>query len=157
MDLFSHGGAQMVFFDMSEDDVQTIISDPQVMFGSDSSVREDTPTVLPHPRGMGTFPRVLGFYGREKGLFSLEEAVRRMTSLPAETFGIKDRGLIRENNWADLIIFDRTRIIDTATFDRPFSPPRGVEYVIVNGSIVLDREQISNLLPGTAIRRESRL
>jgi N-acyl-D-amino-acid deacylase len=157
MDLFSHGGAQMVFFDMREDDVQTIVSDPQVMFGSDSSVREDSSAVLPHPRGMGTFPRVLGFYGREKSLFSLEEAVRRMTSLPAETFGIKNRGLIRENNWADLVVFDRTRIIDTATFDRPFSPPRGVEYVIVNGSIVLDHEQVSSLLPGTAIRRESGL
>ena len=157
MDLFSHGGAQMVFFDMSEDDVQTIISDPQVMFGSDSSVREDSPAVLPHPRGMGTFPRVLGFYGRQKNLFSLEEAIRRMTSLPAETFGINDRGLIRENNWADLVIFDRARIIDTATFDRPLSPPRGVEYVIVNGSIVLDHEQFSKSLPGMAIRREPRL
>src|ERR1041385_2256209 len=80
IDLFSHGGAQMVFFDMSEADVQTIMTDPRVMFGSDSSVREDNPGVQPHPRGTGTFPRVLGVYAREKNLFSLEEAVRRMTS-----------------------------------------------------------------------------
>ena len=154
MDLFSHGGAQMVFFDMSEDDVQTIMKDPRVMFGSDSGVREENPLVLPHPRGMGTFPRILGLYAREKGLFSLEEAVRRMTSLPAATFNLKGRGLILENNWADLVIFDRRTIIDAATFEKPFSPPRGVEYVIVNGSVALDHDQISKSLPGVAIKRE---
>ncbi len=154
IDLFSHGGAQMVFFDMSEDDVEIIMKNPQVMFGSDSSVREENPAVLPHPRGMGTFPRILGFYAREKSLFNLEEAVRRMTSLPAKTFGLNDRGLIRENNWADLVIFDRNRILDTATFEKPFSFPVGVEYVIVNGSIVLDHHQFSKSLPGIAIRRE---
>ena len=154
IDLFSHGGAQMVFFDMSEDDVEIIMKNSHVMFGSDSSVREENPAVLPHPRGMGTFPRILGVYAREKGLFSLEEAVRRMTSLPAKTFGLKDRGLIKENNWADLVIFDRNRILDTATFEKPFSFPVGVEYVIVNGSIVLDHHQFSKSLPGAAIRRE---
>jgi len=154
IDLFSHGGAQMVFFDMSEDDVELIMKNHLVMFGSDSSVREENPAVLPHPRGMGTFPRILGVYVREKGLFSLEEAVQRMTSLPAKTFGLKDRGLIKENNWADLVIFDRNKIIDTATFEKPFSIPAGVEYVIVNGSIVLDHHQFSKSLPGSAIRRE---
>ena len=154
IDLFSHGGAQMVFFDMSEDDVEIIMKSPQVMFGSDSSVREENPAVLPHPRGMGTFPRILGVYAREKSLFTLEEAVRRMTSLPAKTFALKDRGLIKENNWADLVIFDRNKILDTATFEKPFSFPVGVEYVIVNGSIVLDHHQFSKSLPGVAIRRE---
>lgn len=154
IDLYSHGGAQMVFFDMSEDDVEAIMKDPRVMFGSDSSVREENATVLPHPRGMGTFPRILGVYCREKNLFSLEEAVRRMTSLPAKTFGLKERGLIKENNWADLVIFDRNRINDTATFEKPFSSPEGVEYVIVNGSIVFDHHQFSNSLPGVPLRRE---
>jgi N-acyl-D-amino-acid deacylase len=154
IDLFSQGGAQMVFFDMSEDDVELIMKNPQVMFGSDSSVREENPAVLPHPRGMGTFPRILGVYVREKNLFSLEEAVQRMTSLPANTFGLKDRGLIKENNWADLVIFDRNKIIDTATFEKPYSFPSGVEYVIVNGSIVLDHHQFSKSLPGSAIRHE---
>lgn len=154
IDLFSNGGAQMVFFDMSEDDVELIMKNPQVMFGTDSSVREENPAVLPHPRGMGTFPRILGLYARNKSLFTLEEAVRRMTSLPAITFGLRDRGLIRENNWADLVIFDRNRILDTATFEKPFSFPVGVEYVIVNGSIVLDHHQFSKSLPGAAIRRE---
>ena len=155
IDLFSHGGAQMVFFDMSEADVEVIMKNPQVMFGTDSSVREENPTVLPHPRGMGTFPKILGLYARDKSLFTLEEAVRRMTSLPAKTFGLKDRGVIKENNWADLVIFDRNRIIDTATFEKPFSYPVGVECVIVNGSIVLDHYQFSKSFPGTALRRES--
>lgn len=154
IDLFSHGGAQMVFFDMSEEDVEFIMKNPQVMFGSDSSVREENPAVLPHPRGMGTFPRILGVYARERSLFSLEEAVRRMTSLPAKTFGLRDRGLIKENYWADLVLFDRNRILDTATFEKPFSFPVGVEYVIVNGGIVLDHHQFSKSFPGTAIRRE---
>lgn len=154
IDLFSHGGAQMVFFDMSEVDVEIIMKNPIVMFGSDSSVREENPAVLPHPRGMGTFPRILGVYARDKSLFSLEEAVRRMTSLPAKTFGLKDRGSIKERNWADLVLFDRNRILDTATFEKPFSFPVGVEYVIVNGSIVLDHHQFSRSLPGIPIRRE---
>jgi N-acyl-D-amino-acid deacylase len=152
MDIFGHGGAQMVFFDMSEDDVQTIMKDPRVMFGSDSSVREDSPAVLPHPRGMGTFPRILGVYAREKSLFNVEEAVRRMTSLPAATFGLKARGLIRENNWADLVIFDKNKILDTATFEKPFSIPEGISYVIVNGSIVLDQKLLTKSLPGAVIR-----
>jgi N-acyl-D-amino-acid deacylase len=157
IDLFSHGGAQMVFFDMSEDDIQTIMKDPRVMFGSDSSVREDNPAVLPHPRGTGTFPRVLGVYAQQKNLFSIEEAVRRMTSLPAETFGLKERGLIRENNWADLVIFDRNQILDTATFEKPFSIPEGIHYTIVNGSIVLEQQNLTRALPGIALRRESSL
>ena len=145
----------MVFFDMSEDDVQTIMRDPQVMFGSDSSVREDNPTVMPHPRGTGTFPRVLGVYAREKNLFTIEEAVRRMTSLPAATFGLKDRGTIRENSWADLVVFDRNKILDTATFEKPFSIPEGIQYVIVNGAIVLDRAHLTKATPGMALRREA--
>ena len=157
IDLFSHGGAQMVYFDMSEDDIQTIMKDPGVMFGSDSSVREDNPAVLPHPRGTGTFPRVLGVYARQKNLFSIEEGVRRMTSLPAQTFGLKERGLIRENNWADLVIFDRNQILDTATFEKPFSIPEGIQYVIVNGSIVLDQRNLMKALPGMALRRDGNL
>jgi N-acyl-D-amino-acid deacylase len=152
IELFSHGGAQMVFFDMSEDDVETILKDPEVMFGSDSSVREESPAVLPHPRGMGTFPRILGIYVREKNLFPVEEAIRRMTSLPAVTFGLSERGLVRVNNWADLVIFDRNKIVDTATFEKPLSQPEGISYVIVNGSIVMDQENLTKSLPGMALR-----
>ena len=154
MDLFSHGGAQMVFFDMSEDDVETILKVPDVMFGSDSSVREENVAVLPHPRGMGTFPRILGVYVREKYVLPIAEAIRRMTSLPAATFGLAERGLIRENNWADLVIFDRNKILDTATFEKPLSQPEGIRYVIVNGSIVMDQENLTKSLPGMALRHQ---
>ena len=152
IDIFSHGDAQMVFFNMNEEDVETIMKDPEVMFGSDSGVREENASVLPHPRGLGTFPRILGRYAREKHLFTLEEAVRRMTSLPAATFGLKDRGQIREGAWADLVVFDRNRVLDSATYDQPLSNPEGIYYVIVNGSLVLDKGRLTNSLPGLVIR-----
>ena len=142
----------MVFFDMSEDDVETIMKNSEVMFGSDSSVREESSTVLPHPRGMGTFPRILGVYVREKNLLTIEEAVRRMTSLPAATFGLTERGLIRQNNWADLVIFDRNKILDTATFEKPLSQPEGIHYVIVNGALVLHQQTLTRTFPGMALR-----
>jgi N-acyl-D-amino-acid deacylase len=153
IDIFSRGGAQMVFFNMSEKDVETIMEDPEVMFGSDSAVREEDASVLPHPRGFGTFPRVLGVYARQKHLFSIEEAVRRMTSLPAETFGLKDRGQIRPGFWADLVVFDRDRVVDTSTYDKPLSNPEGIYYVVVNGSLVLDNGRITKDEPGIGIRR----
>lgn len=153
IDLFSHGEAQMVFFNMNEEDVETIMKDPEVMFGSDSGVREESTLALPHPRGLGTFPRILGRYARDAHLFSMEEAVRRMTSLPARTFGLSDRGVIRQGYWADLVIFDRNNIIDTATYEKPLNNPAGVYYVIVNGSIALDPSGITRALPGMVIRK----
>lgn len=155
IDLYSHGGAQMVFFNMSEDDVETIMKNPDVMFGSDSGVREDNSSSLPHPRGLGTFPRILGVYARQKGLFSIEEAIRRMTSLPATTFGLKNRGQIREGYWADLVVFDRNRILDTATYEKPLSIPKGIDYVIVNGSIILEHGVVTRSVPGMAIRHDA--
>lgn len=154
IDLFSRGGAQMVFFDMAEEDVETILKDPTVMFGSDSSVRGEDGTSRPHPRGFGTFPRVLGLYAREKGLLSLEEAVRRMTSLPATTFEIRERGYIRVNYWADLVIFDRNRILDRATYEEPLNLPDGIVYVIINGSVVLDQSGPTTVFPGMVLRHQ---
>ena len=77
-----------------------------------------------------------------------------MTSLPAATFGLAGRGLIHENNWADLVIFDRNKILDTATFEKPLSQPEGIRYVIVNGSIVMDQENLTKSLPGMALRHQ---
>lgn len=153
MDLFSHGDAQMVFFNMSEDDVETIMANPEVMFGSDSSVREESAEARPHPRGLGTFPRVLGVYSREKQLFSIQEAVRRMTSLPAETFGLRERGQIKDGYFADLVVFDKNRIIDTATYESPLSSPVGISYVLVNGSIVFNGRGFTKSFPGMVLRR----
>ncbi|MDX6443910.1 MAG: N-acyl-D-amino-acid deacylase [Blastocatellia bacterium] len=152
IDLFSHGDAQMVFDNMNEEDVETIMKDPEVMFGSDSGVREAGAQGLPHPRGFGTFPRILGLYAREKQLFSIEEAVRRMTSLPAATFGLHDRGQIKEGFYADLVVFDSERIIDTATYDKPLSNPEGIYTVIINGSQVIDKNRLTKSLPGMVIR-----
>ena len=155
IDLYTHGGAQMVFFDMAEQDIETIIKNSAVMFGSDSSVRGDDTSSRPHPRGLGTFPRILGFYARDKGLLSLEEGVRRMTSLPATTFGISKRGYIQVDYWADLVIFDRNRIRDRATYEEPFNVPDGIAYVIVNGAIVLDQNAPTTVNPGMVIRRDT--
>ena len=153
MDLFSHGDAQMVFFNMSEGDVETIMANPEVMFGSDSGVREESAEARPHPRGLGTFPRVLGVYGRGKHLFSIEEAVRRMTSLPAATFGVRERGQIKEGYFADLVVFDKNSIIDTATYESPLRSPVGIYYVLVNGSIVFNGRGFTKSFPGMVLPR----
>ena len=91
----------------------------------------------PHPRLFGTFPRVLGKYVRERGILSLPEAVRRMTSLSAETFGMQERGKIQSGYWADLVLFNPDTIIDTATYDDPKQEPEGINLVVVNGEIAL--------------------
>lgn len=154
IDLFERGDTQMVFFNMSARDVESILKDPRVMIGSDSGVREDTTNSLPHPRGLGTFPKIVGGLARQQNLFSIEEAIRRMTSLPAATFGLIDRGQIKEGFYADLVVFDRDRIIDTATYDKPLSTPEGIYYVVVNGSLVSSGNSLTKLLPGMAIRHQ---
>ena len=93
----------------------------------------------PHPRLFGTFPRVLGHYVRERGVLALPEAVRRMTSLSAQTFGMTERGQIREGYWADLILFDPETIIDGATYDAPQTEPDGIALVVVNGAVAYER------------------
>ncbi|MCH7719139.1 MAG: D-aminoacylase, partial [Chloroflexi bacterium] len=123
-----------VMFIMEEGDVRRVLQHPTCMIGSDGI---PSPTGKPHPRLYGTFPRVLGHYVREEGLFSLEEAVRRMTSLPADKFRLADRGRIAEGAWADLTIFDPERIADTATYDDPRRYPTGIAYVFVNGEPVV--------------------
>ncbi len=153
LDIYAHGGAQMVFFDMAEDDIEMIMKAPEVMFGSDSGVREEQLNGLPHPRGLGTFPKILGHYVREKRLFTLEEAIRRMTSLPAKTFGLEDRGQIQEGYSADLVIFDRKQILDLATYEQPYNVPAGVRYVLVNGSMALSQGVLTGSLHGVPIRR----
>jgi N-acyl-D-amino-acid deacylase len=152
LDLIGRGGAQMIYFDMDEDDVITIMRHPDTMFGSDSAVRSESMDAVPHPRGMGTFPRVLARYVREKQILSLEEAVRRMTSLPAQTFGLSERGQIREGYWADLVVFDPQTIADKATYESPLRPPEGISYVIVNGTVVFEHGSFTNTAPGKVIR-----
>lgn len=136
IDMQLAGGAGMVFHGMSEDDVRYIMKYPFNMFASDASIRIYGQGV-PHPRGYGTNARVLGKYVREEGVLSLEEAVRRMTSLPALKFGFKDRGLLREGYAADVVVFDEKEVKDLSTYEHPHQYSRGFRYVLVNGQVVV--------------------
>ena len=151
LDMYQAGGASMIYHGMSEDDVKRILQEPFTMIASDSGVRQVDESV-PHPRGYGNNARVLGQYVRNLKLISLEDAVRKMTSLPAQTFGFRDRGMIREGFAADIVIFDENTIIDQATFDKPHQYPLGISYVLVNGTIVLVNNQLTEARPGVALR-----
>ncbi len=143
--------AGAIYFNMDEDDVRRILSFRTTMIGSDGLPHDK----FPHPRLWGTFPRVLGHYSRDIGLFSLEEAVRKMTSLTATTFGIKDRGVIAEGNFADLVLFDADAIIDSATFANPAKPAAGIAQVFVNGARVWHNGASTGVRPGRGLRRQS--
>ena len=140
--------AGAIYFLMSEDDVQRILSYPHTMIGSDGLPHDEHP----HPRLWGTFPRVLGHYARDVGLFSLAEAVRKMTGLPAAQFGLKDRGVLRPGAYADLVLFDPERVIDRADWDNPTQPAAGIEQVWVNGRSVWRDGAATGERPGRAIR-----
>ncbi|GAA0557599.1 N-acyl-D-amino-acid deacylase family protein [Chitinophaga japonensis] len=132
MDMVDKGGAQMVYHSMNEDDVRYIMKYPFCMVGADAGV--PTPGKgMPHPRAYGTNARILGRYVRNRHVMPLEEAIRRMTSLAAQKFQLKDRGLIREGMAADIVIFDAQEVIDRATFEAPHQYSTGFKYVLVNG------------------------
>lgn len=151
-----NGGLSMVVFAMSEQDLITILQDPLGMIGSDGrSVAPYGPTgkALVHPRFYGTFPRVLGRYVRDKKVISLEQAIHKMTGLPAKKLGLKDRGLIQKNMIADLVVFDPDTVQDVATFDNPHEYPRGIIHVIVNGRAVILDGKHTGALPGKRLSR----
>ncbi len=149
--MYEAGGAGMVYHGMNEDDVQRIMREPFTMIASDSGVRQQDESV-PHPRGYGNNVRVLGHYVRELQIISLEDAIRKMTSLPAQTFGFRDRGMVREGFAADLTIFDEKIVADRATFEKPHQYPVGISYVIVNGELVFANERMTGGRPGMALR-----
>jgi N-acyl-D-amino-acid deacylase len=149
--MYEAGGAGMIYHGMNEDDVKRIMQEPFTMIASDAGVRQVDDSV-PHPRGYGNNARVLGQYVRNLKLISLEDAIRKMTSLPAQTFGFRDRGMIREGFAADIVIFDEKTIIDQATFDKPHQYPLGISYVLVNGAVVMANNQITEARPGMALR-----
>jgi N-acyl-D-amino-acid deacylase len=138
----------IVMFYMSESDVRLAIRDPIVSFDSDGTAASPDFGGQPHPRWYGTFARVLGHYSRDEGVIPLEEAVRKMTSLPAQRMGLLDRGLVRPGMWADLVIFDPATIIDRATFAQPHQFADGIDHVIVNGVHVVRDSQHTGALPG---------
>ena len=152
----TRGGVSCVYFIMSEDDVKLALRQPWIGVGSDGSalaIEGPLRAGVPHPRNFGTFPRVLGKYVREEQVISLEEAIRKMTSLPAATLGLTDRGSIAPGKWADLVIFDPATVADRATFEEPFQYPVGIDIVIVNGQVVLQDGQHTNARPGKVLRR----
>lgn len=151
LSMYQAGGAGMIYHVMGEDDLQRIMREPFTMIASDSGVRQNDESV-PHPRGYGNNARVLSRYVREMKLISLEDAIRKMTSLPAQTFGLRDRGLVREGFAADLVIFDENTISDQATFIQPHQFPVGIEHVIVNGEAVFANGKMTTVRPGAALR-----
>jgi len=137
LDMMMKGGAGMVFHGMSEEDVKYIMQYPFNMFASDASIRV-WQQGSPHPRGYGTNARILGKYVREAQVITLEEAIRRMTSLPAQKFNLRDRGLLKEGFAADIVVFSATEVADLSTFKQPHQYSTGFKYVIVNGVITLE-------------------
>ena len=153
----TRGSVGCVYFIMSEDDVKLAMRQPWVGVGSDGSalaVEGPLRAGVPHPRNFGTFPRVLGKYVREEKVIPLEEAIRKMTSLPAGALNLPDRGSIAPGKWADLVIFDPATVADRATFEQPFQYPVGIDTVIVNGQVVLDEGTHTNARPGKVLRRQ---
>ena len=146
-----------IYFSMSEENLKRILQRDYVMLGSDSSARAiNGPTRLgkPHPRTFGSFPRVLSKFVREENVLTLEEAVRKMTSLPARRLGLKDRGVIKEGAFADLVVFNPERVHDTAGFTSPYSYPMGIRYVIVNGAFVVKDGAHTGAMPGKVLQKE---
>lgn len=154
MDLVMAGGASAVFHGMGDEDLKRIMQYPFNMFASDASIRVWNQGV-PHPRGYGTNARVLGKYVREEKVIPLEEAIRRMTSLPAQKFGLKDRGLLREGFAADIVIFDENEVTDLSTFIKPHAYSKGFKYVLVNGQVVVENEQHLGTRSGKALHHQS--
>jgi N-acyl-D-amino-acid deacylase len=155
IDMLLAGGAQMVLHKMSDADVERIFRQPVTMIASDSGVIDINSPSVPHPRGFGNNARALGLYVREKKLIALEEAIRKMTSLPAQTFGLWDRGLLRPGMAADIVIFDESRIGDTATFQQPKQYATGIAYVLVNGQPVIEQGNHNGARPGRILRKNS--
>jgi N-acyl-D-amino-acid deacylase len=152
IDILLAGGAQLVLQKMSEADVERIIRQPFTMVASDAGVIDIAGDGVPHPRGFGNNARLLAIYVREKKLVGLEEAVRKMSSLPAQTFRLWDRGILRPGMAADVVIFDERTIADRATFQQPKQFPAGIEYVIVNGQVVIEKGSHTGAKPGRALR-----
>jgi len=149
------GSVDCVYFAMSEDDVRTAMTTPWVAFNCDNAGVSPEGVLGAsncHPRAYGTFPRVLGRYVREEKLLRLEDAVRKMTSLPAQKLGLRDRGLLRPGAFADITVFDPGKVIDRATFDAPHQFSEGVVEVFVNGTLVVDQGKITGRLPGRILR-----
>jgi len=153
--LADHGQTGAIYFMMSEDDMRAAMKSPLVSFCTDSGSRAtDGPLAgsKSHPRGWGSYPRILGRYVRDEKLLTLEDAIHKMTGAPAARVGLKERGSIKEGMFADITIFDPSKVIDRATFESPNQYPIGIDYVIVNGKLSVDKGQRTSVLSGRVLR-----
>ena len=151
------GSVSTVYAHHTEEDMNLALKQPWCSVGSDGSAFSTTGPLRrgnPHPRNFGTFPRVLGVYVRELKLLTLEDAVRKMTSLNAAKLGLRDRGRLQAGAFADITIFDPDQVLDKATYTEPFQNNIGIESVIVNGQVVLDHDRHTGARPGRALRRQ---
>ena len=150
-------GVSITLESMGEDDIREIMTSRYHMVGTDGMGMPDDPALgAYHPRFFGTYPRILGEYVREKKVLTLESAVRKMTSFPAQRLGLKDRGLLREGMWADIVIFDPDTVNDKASYEEPHIFPEGIDYVLVNGKIVVENGEQTGINPGRILRNPSR-
>lgn len=150
----NEGHVSCVWFSQLEDNVKILMRHPMVVAGSDGSSLSPHGVLgqrKVHPRSYGTFPRVLGRYVREEKVLSLEEAVKKMTSVTAQRFGLTGRGVVHEGAWADLVLFDAQTVADQATFTEPHQYPAGIPYVVVNGTVVIDQGQHTGALAGQVL------
>jgi N-acyl-D-aspartate/D-glutamate deacylase len=137
---------------MDENQKEQALRAQFVSIGSDAEPQNPAVSTYAHPRTFGTFPRILAKYVREEKVITLENAIREMTSLPANQLKLRDRGRISEGMAADLVLFDPHKIQDTATFAKPLSYAEGIDYVVINGQLAIDQAQPTNALPGKILR-----
>ena len=152
-----NGSVSMVGFGMSEEEIHSVLTHPLVMVASDGGAAADygpLSETTPHPRYYGTFPRVLGKYSREDGLFDLPTAVHKMTGMPARRLGLADRGTIDVGLVADLVVFDPETVMDQADFINPHQYARGIDHVLLNGSVVIQNGEHTGSLPGRVLRKQ---
>ena len=147
------GKASMIIFSTDEHDVKTVISNPLSLICSDAWVTGPFGAGKPHPRAYGTFPKVLRKYVIEDKVITLEDAIRKMTSLPASKIGLKKRGIIKEGFYADIVIFDPNNIKDKATYTNPRQYPEGIKYVFVNGRIVVENGRLTGIKSGKILKK----
>ena len=146
------GGANAIYHVLDEADVKRIMRHPQTMIASDGRLSQPGDG-HPHPRAYGTFPRVIGRYVRDERVLTLEEAVRKMTGMPATRLGVTDRGILRVGAYADVVVFDPATVADKATFTEPHQYPVGIDYVMVNGKLAVDGGRFSDVRAGRVLRR----
>ena len=152
-DVSRPGGGRMRGFSMDEVDMEAFAAKPWVATASDAGIALPSDGPSTHARYYGTFSRKIRHYALDRGVLTLEEAIRSMTTLPAQIMGIRDRGILREGVWADVVVFDPARIRDAATFFQPHQYTEGVDFVLVNGEFVVDSGRITGKLAGKVLTR----